>query len=81
MLPADRRVAPIIPAGLESFGIYYHRTDAEILSKDGGDIGIEDLTRWPTDCNAFRFLEMAESATTVDGLFLVSTTRSSDSTI
>ncbi|OBT39550.1 hypothetical protein VE00_09473 [Pseudogymnoascus sp. WSF 3629] len=37
-------------------------------AKDDGAIGIDDLERWPSDCNAVGFLSMTTSATHVDEL-------------
>ncbi|KFY32537.1 hypothetical protein V493_00088 [Pseudogymnoascus sp. VKM F-4281 (FW-2241)] len=37
-------------------------------TKDDGAIGVDDLERWPSDCNAVGFLSMTTSATSVDKL-------------
>ncbi|KFY95932.1 hypothetical protein V498_03010 [Pseudogymnoascus sp. VKM F-4517 (FW-2822)] len=37
-------------------------------AKDDGAIGVDDLKRWPSDCNAVGFLSMTTSATHVDEL-------------
>ncbi|OBT40475.1 hypothetical protein VE00_07894 [Pseudogymnoascus sp. WSF 3629] len=43
-------------------------------TKDDGAIGIDDLDRWPSDCNAVGFLSMTTSATSVDELLKVNST-------
>lgn len=45
-------------------------------AKDDGAIGVDDLKRWPSDCNAVGFLSMTTSATHVDELLQVSSTPS-----
>ncbi|KFZ24055.1 hypothetical protein V502_01467 [Pseudogymnoascus sp. VKM F-4520 (FW-2644)] len=37
-------------------------------TKHDGAIGVDDLVRWPSDCNAVGFLSMTTSATSVDEL-------------
>ena len=43
-------------------------------TKDDGAIGVDDLERWPSDCNAVGFLSMTTSATSVDELLKVNST-------
>ena len=43
-------------------------------TKDDGAIGVDDLERWPSDCNAVGFLSMTTSATSVDELLQVTST-------
>ena len=43
-------------------------------TQDDGGIGVDDLERWPSDCNAVGFLSMTTSATSVDELKKVSST-------
>ena len=45
-------------------------------AKDDGAIGVDDLERWPSDCNAVGFLSMTTSATHADELLQVSSTPS-----
>lgn len=45
-------------------------------AKDDGAISVDDLKRWPSDCNAVRFLLMTTSATHVDELLQVGSTPS-----
>ncbi|KFY98835.1 hypothetical protein V500_01545 [Pseudogymnoascus sp. VKM F-4518 (FW-2643)] len=43
-------------------------------TKDDGAIGVNDLERWPSDCNAVGFLSMTTSATSVEALLKLSST-------
>ena len=50
-------------------------------TKHDGAIGVDDLVRWPSDCNAVGFLSMTTSATSVDELLQVSSTTFFDETV
>lgn len=41
-------------------------------TKEDGAVGIEDLERWPSDCDAVGFLSLTTSAASVHGLMEVS---------
>jgi hypothetical protein len=45
-------------------------------TKNDGAIGVNDLERWPSGCNAVGFLSMTTSATSVEVLIKLSSTTS-----
>ena len=49
--------------------------------KEDGAIGVEDLTRWPSDSNAVGFLSMTTSASSLNELIKVRGTKLSAYTL